>query len=63
MKRKTKSKSLRRRRSTRKCPFCSWKFIGGDTVKQSIYSTGNPNAALSQEGAKASLTAMNNMMK
>lgn len=64
-KRSTRSRLIRKR-STRKRPVCSWKFFGGNTgntVRQTIYSTGNPNVALSQEGAKASLTSMNNMMK
>ena len=65
---KTRSRS-KKNRSTRskKSPFCSWKFFGGDaqgnTVRQTIYSTGNPNVSISQEGAKATLLAMNNMMK
>ena len=65
MKRKTKHQRKSRRKSRKsKCPFCSWKkFIGGDNqVTQTIYATGNPDVALSQEAAKANMIAMNNMM-
>lgn len=66
MKRKTKYRRKNSRWKSRKskCPICSWKkFIGGgNEVTQTIYATGNPDVALSQEGAKATMLAMNNMM-
>jgi hypothetical protein len=61
MKRKTK-KSRRRLKRSRKCPICWKKFIGGNQVTQTVYATGNPDLALSQEAAKANMIAMNNMM-
>lgn len=67
MKRKTKhsrrSKNRSRRLRKSRCSLCSWnKFIGGNQVTQTVYATGNPNVALSQEAAKANMIAMNNMM-
>lgn len=66
MKRKYSRKYSRKEKRMRKCPFCSRKFRGGappDTVVKTIYTTGNPDTALSQAGAKATLNAMNSMMK
>jgi len=63
MKRKTKKprRRLKRSRKTR-CPICRKKFIGGNQITQTVYATGKPDLALSQEAAKANMIAMNNMM-
>jgi len=65
MKRK-RSRNLKRSgklKRSRKCPYCSRRFRGGDAVVKTVYAAGNPDLALSQEGAKASLAAMNSMMR